>query len=189
MPMGCGNTKQVEPAAPEPGAVAFREAAPPSLVTDKFVAEKAAEERAAAEKAGLSVEEWRRQEEEWLRKVQAQDLAAFGTNEPDSDASALASHRRAVTIRWLREFTNKHKCWDWPTWRVVRDIIKAATAGTRCRYVDLPEVQATGCVGEADTFGSHCWNATWGHLVASLSDQSDPNRRVWIDVFAVRQWP
>ena len=187
--MGCGNTKQVEPAAPEPGPVAFREAAPPSLVTDKFVAEKAAEERAAAEKAGLSVEEWRRQEEEWLQKVQAQDLAAFGTNEPDSDASALASHRRAVTIRWLREFTNKHKCWDWPTWRVVRDIIKAATAGTRCRYVDLPEVQATGCVGEADTFGSHCWNATWGHLVASLSDQSDPNRRVWIDVFAVRQWP
>ena len=72
---------------------------------------------------------------------------------------------------------------------MVRDIIKAATAGTRCRYVDLPEVQATGCVGEADTFGSHCWNATWGHLVASLSDQSDPNRRVWIDVFAVRQWP
>ena len=54
--MGCGNTKQVEPAAPEPGPVAFRESAPPSLVTDKFVAEKAAEERAAAEKAGLSVD-------------------------------------------------------------------------------------------------------------------------------------
>ena len=185
--MGCGNTKQVEPAAPEPGAVAFREAAPPSLVTDKFVAEKAAEERAAAEKAGLSVEEWRRQEEEWLRKVQAQDLAAFGTNEPDSDASALASHRRAVTIRWLREFTDKHKCWDWPTWAVVELIIKPATAATRCRYADLPEVQA--CVGEADSFGSHCWGATWGHLVASLADEADPNRRVWIDVFAVRQWP
>ena len=60
---------------------------------------------------------------------------------------------------------------------------------SRCRFVDLPEVRAKGCVGEADTFGSHCWGATWGHLVASLADQADPNRRVWIDIFAVRQWP
>ena len=50
-------------------------------------------------------------------------------------------------------------------------------------------MRAKGCVGEADSFGSHCWGATWGQLVASLADQADPNRRVWIDVFAVRQWP
>ena len=60
---------------------------------------------------------------------------------------------------------------------------------SRCRFVDLPEVRAKGCVGEADSFGSHCWGATWGQLVASLADQADPNRRVWIDIFAVRQWP
>ena len=50
-------------------------------------------------------------------------------------------------------------------------------------------MRAKGCVGEADSFGSHYWGATWGHLVASLADQADPNRRVWIDIFAVRQWP
>ena len=64
-----------------------------------------------------------------------------------------------------------------------------STLASPCRFVDLPGVRAKGCVGEADTFGSHCWGATWGHLVASLADQADPNRHVWIDIFAVRQWP
>ena len=32
------------------------------------------------------------------------------------------------------------------------------------------------------SFGSHCWGAEWGLLVAALADGADPNRRVWIDV-------
>ena len=63
------------------------------------------------------------------------------------------------------------------------------TAATRCRFADLPEVRATGAVGAAQTFGSHCWGARWGLLVAALRDRADPQRRVWIDAFAVRQWP
>ena len=75
-------------------------------------------------------------------------------------------------------------------WRSITDSARSAPPfASRCRFVDLPEVRAKGCVGEADSFGSHCWGATWGHLVASLADEADPNRRVWIDVFAVRQWP
>ena len=72
---------------------------------------------------------------------------------------------------------------------MVRDIIKPATAATRCRYVDLPEVRASGAVGAAVTFVSHTWGAKWGTLVSALADGgADRNRRVWVDVFAVRQW-
>ena len=124
-----------------------------------------------------------------LRHVLAADLAAFGTNAPGSDAAAAFSWACAVTIGWLIAFTKEHDCWEWETWRVVRDIIKPATAATRCRYVDLPEVRASGAVGDAVTFASHTWGAKWGTLVAALADGgADRNRRVWVDVFAVRQW-
>jgi hypothetical protein len=39
------------------------------------------------------------------------------------------------------------------------------------------------------TFVSHCWGAPWGSLVTAITSGScDPNRRVWCDLFAVRQW-
>ena len=56
--------------------------------------------------------------------VEAEDYAAFDTIQPDSEASAAASHARGVTIEFLVNWTKKHKCWDMPTWQVVRDIIK-----------------------------------------------------------------
>ena len=52
-------------------------------------------------------------EKQWLDTVLAEDFAAFGTTEPDSDASAEASHRRGVKIGWLVEFTIKNDCWEW----------------------------------------------------------------------------
>ena len=122
--------------------------------------------------------------------VEAQDRAAFGTNTPGSDAAAAFSWACAVTIGWLIAFTNEHDCWEWPTWRVVRDIVKPETAELRCRYVDLPTVRATGAVGEATTFASHTWGAKWGTLVSALADGgADRSRRVWVDIFAIRQWP
>ena len=36
---------------------------------------------------------------------------------------------------------------------------------------------------------SHCWGALFGDLVAAAAHYSPPHRRVWIDLFAVRQWP
>lgn len=130
----------------------------------------------------------KRSEAEWEELIKAEDLAAFGTLEPGSDASAEASVNRGVTIGFLIDFTNKHACWEYPTWKVVRDIIQPATAATRMRYADLPEVRALGVVGRASTFGSHCWGARWGVLVSALADHSVRDRRVWLDVFAVRQW-
>ena len=94
-----------------------------------------------------------------------------------------------MTIGWLVEFTEAHDCWEWPTSRVVRDIVKPETAELRCRYADLPSVRATGAVGGAKTFASHTWCAKWGTLVSALADGADRSRRVWIDIFAIRQWP
>lgn len=233
-----------------------------------------------------------RSEEDWKRLIMEEDFAAFGTTEPGSDASAEASVNRGVTIGFLIDFTNKHDCWKYPTWKVVRDIIRPATEATRVRYTDLPEVRETGAVGRAVTFGSHwcapparsashragtgrpvfprqaiatmpcfggrrlpptsarclfvgpapanprplssshraaalahgfavlisrpsrvqpclaphprpstsqhflplllpsrSWGAQWGVLVSALADHAKRSRLVWLDVFAVRQWP
>jgi uncharacterized protein len=97
---------------------------------------------------------------------------------------------RGVPIGWLRDWTTRHNCYHMTTANVVRLFIIPATAETRCRYIELPELQAADIAGPAHTFVSHCWGACWGDLVAAAADGgADPNRRVWIDVFAVRQWP
>ena len=45
-------------------------------------------------------------------------------------------------------------------------------------------------MGATVTFASHTWGAAWGTLVAALADGgADRNRRVWVDIFAIRQWP
>ena len=89
---------------------------------------------------------------------------------------------------------------------MVRDIIKPMTAMTRCRFAELPEFRdivgaaqarrsplspllpscatliADSALPPLQSFGSLCWGAEWGLLVAALADGADPNRRVWIDV-------
>jgi len=50
-------------------------------------------------------------------------------------------HIVQVTIGFLVDFTNKHDCWHYPTWKVVRDIVRPATQATRQRYTDLTEVR------------------------------------------------
>ena len=96
-------------------------------------------------------------------------------------------HERGLTVEALVAFTYEHDCWNWPTWRVVRDIIKPATEATRCRYSDLPQMD--GLFGPAENFISHCWASPFGDLVAAASCGANRKRRVWIDIFAVRQWP
>jgi ankyrin repeat protein len=99
------------------------------------------------------------------------------------------SHLRGVKIGWLVEWTNTHQCWNMPTWKVRREFIIPETAFSRCRYTELPCMMEEGIVGPAATFISHTWGANFGDLVAAVSDGADRNRYVWIDIFAVRQWP
>jgi hypothetical protein len=67
------------------------------------------------------------------------------------------------------------------------NIIKPATEDTRCRAVELPEMESY--VGPASTFISYAQAGRWGDLVAAIADgNADLERFVWIDIFAVRQW-
>eukprot|EP01040_Poterioochromonas_malhamensis_P005192 gene5192-5561_t len=105
---------------------------------------------------------------------------------------------RGVSIEFLLEFTKQNNLWDKPTAWVTRNIIQPRTIDTRKRYVefmktpnlDLAELNLKfASVGTATIFVSHCWNGSWGTLVAAVSEQADLDKFVWIDIFAVRQWP
>jgi hypothetical protein len=92
-----------------------------------------------------------------------------------------------VRVDWLVAFAFDHDCWEWPTWKVVRDIIVPATMHSRCRYVELPSM--TSYVKKASVYVSHCWASKFGDVVLAASVGSRYDRGVWLDVFSVRQWP
>lgn len=123
-------------------------------------------------------------------RLAAEKAAAARASEEDADVTArehaLKLWGMGVRVDWLVSFTFAHNCWDWPTWRVVRDIVKPATQHRRCRYAQLADVSPY--TGQARVFMSHCWGAPWGNLVHSATHGARTDRFVWIDVFAVRQW-
>ena len=90
-------------------------------------------------------------------------------------------HGLGITIEALIAFGYAHDCWNWPTYKVVRDIIVPATRDTRCRYADLPELK--GCFGPATVFMSHCWGAKFGDLIGAACHGARTDRVVWIDIF------
>ena len=94
-----------------------------------------------------------------------------------------------ISICALIAFAFAHDCFGWPVWQVVRDIIVPATRDLRCRYGDLPEFCGLGMFGKATVFMSHCWAATFGDLIGAACQGGRTDRVVWIDIFAVRQWP
>jgi ankyrin repeat protein len=98
------------------------------------------------------------------------------------------SQMRGIKVRFLLAFTIKYNCWDWNSWDVIRRIIKPLTERDRCRFIEL--VMMAGNVGPASTFISYAQAGKWGDLVAAILDGgADLDRYVWIDVFAIRQWP
>ena len=123
--------------------------------------------------------------------VIAREEAAKAAAESD-DAGSVSSGAHGerlrgfgVRVAWLLAFTFAHNCWDLPTWRVQRDIIKPATAARgRRRYAELDEVAPH--TGPATVFMSHCWGAAWGGLVMAACAGARRDRVVWIDLFAVR---
>ena len=92
------------------------------------------------------------------------DICSNPPNEAFENAS-LAALNRGVDIKWLEKFTDYHNCWAWPTWRVVQNIIKPATAHSRVRYVDLPGVSSAANVGRVNIFISHAWGGCFGGKV------------------------
>ena len=96
-------------------------------------------------------------------------------------------HSLGIKITALIAFACVHDCWGWPVWRVVRDVVVPTTSASRCRYGDLPEVKHL--FGPATIFMSHCWSASFGDLIGAACHGAREDRVVWIDIFAVRQWP
>ena len=92
---------------------------------------------------------------------------------------------RAVRVGWLKSFAATLDR-AWATFEVVAKKVQPETAATRCRFVEL---LAAGDVGEADLFASHTWGALFVDLVAAIAHVATDDMYVWIDIFAVRQWP
>ncbi len=97
-----------------------------------------------------------------------------------------------MTLGFLKAFYEAHpECAVKTTYEVVRDVIKPLTRSRRCRFVELPEVAASGAGGKAQVFVSHTWGAPFSLLVGALivAFDGDDDMVAWIDIFAVRQWP
>jgi hypothetical protein len=126
-------------------------------------------------------------EESWKMQIEAIEAAAYQprNGQTTREIIARASHRRGVTVEFLCQFTIQHNCWDWETEDVVYKLIKLATVSQRCPFADLASVHS----GPSDVFVSHCWKAKWGTMVAAVVDTLPPSAFVWVDAFAVRQWP
>ena len=93
-----------------------------------------------------------------------------------------------MCVDFLLALTFALDMWEWQTWEVVQYLVKPSTEGKgRCRFMELAAVREYA--GAASVFMSHCWGGRWGDLVAAACAGADANRVVWIDVFAVRQWP
>ena len=92
---------------------------------------------------------------------------------------------RGVRVGWLKEFI-KQIDRTWSTADVVERWIKPRTARKRCRYVDLLVVED---VGESTLFVSHTWGAPFFDLVIAIAHVASDDMFVWVDIFAVRQWP
>lgn len=96
---------------------------------------------------------------------------------------------RGIKIGFLVELCNAFNLRNLTTRQVRRNIVVPMTSETRCRFVNLRALQGTDVVGRATTFISHSWFATFGDLVDAIKEGADYERYVWIDIFAVRQWP
>ena len=115
-------------------------------------------------------------------------IQATLSEEQHRDHVGKLSQERGISIDWLVNFTVINDCWEMTTQEVCSKFVLPATEGRRCRYVELDHMQ--GITGPASTFISHCRQGKWGDLVAAVCDgDADRSRRVWIDIFACRQWP
>ena len=113
------------------------------------------------------------------------------TRAPTPDAHADMLHRRGVSTAFLVLLTTTCDLWEWKTWEVVQFLVKPATErltkGKRRCFADIPGLEAF--FGPATVFASHCWGGRWGDLVVAMCSGASTQRMVWIDIFAVRQWP
>ena len=92
-----------------------------------------------------------------------------------------------MTVEWLVKFATSNDLLEKKTREVVSDIVIPQTQAKRSRYVELLALQNKSICGPVDVFVSHSWATKFGTLVSAVAENSRPGRRVWIDIFAVKQ--
>ena len=126
-------------------------------------------------------------------KLKAEAEAEDRMHAPTPAEHADRLHRRGVTAEFLVYLTIVCNLWDWKTWEVVQFLVKPttererSTGNTRPCFMDIPGLKVFS--GPAAIFASHCWGGRWGDLVAAVCAGGNTKRIVWVDIFAVRQWP
>ena len=99
---------------------------------------------------------------------------------------------RAVRVRWLKALLKDletkfgHTASSMTTADVAARLVQPATAGTRGRYVDVLEASDAGLV---NVFVCHPWAMVFAELVSCILSVVHEDTYVWLDIFAVRQWP
>eukprot|EP00240_Pyramimonas_obovata_P004351 CAMPEP_0118950670 /NCGR_PEP_ID=MMETSP1169-20130426/51793_1 /TAXON_ID=36882 /ORGANISM="Pyramimonas obovata, Strain CCMP722" /LENGTH=345 /DNA_ID=CAMNT_0006897559 /DNA_START=163 /DNA_END=1197 /DNA_ORIENTATION=+ len=121
-------------------------------------------------------------------EVQAKELleALDRRDAPDEPTRERRQVGRGVKVAWLKQFA-RGTSRAMKTYEVVQRVIQPATDQARCRYVELPEM--VDHVGRAQVFVSHTWGAPFANTVAAIAHALPDCAYVWLDVFAVRQWP
>jgi hypothetical protein len=99
---------------------------------------------------------------------------------------AMRGVEAGVQVGWLRSTFARQCRPGMSTLEVVQQIIKPATEGRKCRYVALLEPSV---VGRARAFSSHTWKAPIHDLIAAIAHVLPDDAFVWVDIFAVLQWP
>ena len=99
--------------------------------------------------------------------------------EEDNQAHKAVPHAEmlracGVSIDFLLAFTFELDLWDWPTWKVVLEVVKPATESRRCRFAHLPEIAPF--TGNATIFISHGWGMSSPHG-PNMSRESSGGRR------------
>mmetsp|Transcript_16162 Transcript_16162/g.34704 ORF Transcript_16162/g.34704 Transcript_16162/m.34704 type:complete len:509 (-) Transcript_16162:277-1803(-) len=112
--------------------------------------------------------------------------AAVHAEPLDTAAAKLRGVEAGVQVGWLKhEFASKCRR-GMTTHEAVTEIIKPATELKRCRYV---ATLGGKVVGRARAFSSHTWKAPIHDLISAIAHVLPDDAYVWIDIFAVLQWP
>ena len=121
-----------------------------------------------------------------LFKQETDKMNALG----DRDHSEVTvTMDRGITFEFLVKFCNVFDLWNVSIAEARRNFIVPITWDKRCRFVDLPVMKGKEIVGRADTYIVYASQSKFGDLVSAISEGADPKRRVWLDLFACRQWP
>lgn len=123
-------------------------------------------------------------EETHKEQVEAEDKAVA----PTEDDHANLLWNCGINVQFLLFMTFELNLWEWKVWEIVQFLVKPLSeAHNRCRFAHLDFIKPF--TGPADVFMSHCWGGSWGDFVASACTGASEFRFIWIDIFAVRQWP